>query len=87
MISPAPTAAASSTVPVPLAALAVDGTPPAEGDEVSFTVSGRIVSTDGQMAQVEVATINDQPVAMSDEATDRAMMDEAAQADSSSEGY
>lgn len=83
MISPAPSSATASagTVPVPLTALAIDGTPPAAGDDVSFSVAGRIVAIDGEMAQVEVASINDQPMAAGPEADDRAMMDEAMRAD------
>ncbi len=80
MISPEPATSPSpaGTVPVPLAALAIDGVMPAEGDPVSFSVAGRIVSTDGTTAQVQVETVNDQPMPANDDA---ALMDAAMQAD------
>jgi hypothetical protein len=79
MISP--DSASAGTVPVPMAALALDGVAPGPGDSVSFTVSGRIVSAEGETARVQVETINDQPVAADAGAEDRAMMDAAEAAD------
>jgi len=83
MISAEPSTPTAGTVAVPLAPLAIDGTPPAEGDEVTFTVTGRIVSARGGQAQVQVATINDQPIAMDEAAEDRALMEQAMAADAS----
>ena len=48
---------------------------------MSFTVTGRIVSAEGQTAQVQVETVNDQPVAPDAAAEDRAMMEQAERAD------
>lgn len=82
MVSPNPSSQPSAgTVPVPLESLAVEGVPPAQGDSVQFTVAGRIVSIDGATAQVQVETVNEQPVAMDDAAQDRAMMEAAERAD------
>jgi hypothetical protein len=86
MITSKATPAAAGTVPVPLAALTVDGIAPTQGDPVEFTVMGKVVSVDGQTANVQVENINDQP-AMSAEADDQAMMDAAMQADRQAEGY
>jgi hypothetical protein len=86
MITPEASPAAAGTVPVPLAALSVDGTAPAQGDPVEFSVKGIVVSVDGQIANVQVESINDQP-AMSAEADDRAMMDAAMESDRQAGSY
>lgn len=83
MITPEPSSSSSAkTVPVPLAALAVDGTNPEQGDEVTFTTKGKIASIEGENAMVEVTEVNDQPVASApapepdgDEAAMKAAMD------------
>jgi len=49
----------------PLDAFSVSGTPPAEGDEVEFTVKGTVSRVDGGNAYVEPETVNGSPV-MSD---------------------
>jgi hypothetical protein len=46
---------------VPLAALEIDGTAPAVGDDVSYTVAGKIARVEGGHAYVTASTINDQP--------------------------
>ena len=46
---------------VPLAALAVDGTPPEIGDDVDYTVRGKIARIAEECAYVTPSTINDQP--------------------------
>jgi hypothetical protein len=46
---------------VPLAALEIEGTAPAVGDEVSYTVAGKISRIEGEHAYVTAETINDQP--------------------------
>ena len=46
---------------VPLATLMIDGTPPAVGDPVEFTIRGTVASIDGDTAQITAETINDQP--------------------------
>ena len=84
MISAEPSPAPSgNTVPVPLAALEVDGTAPAAGDEVTFSVTGRLVSAEGETGSVEVTSINGQPVSapMDDMAQDAAMMKAAEASD------
>ncbi len=75
-----------STVPVPLSALSLEGVPPTQGDSVAFSVTGRVVSVDGQTARIQPETINDQPVLADAGAEDRAMLDAAMQADSQA-GY
>jgi hypothetical protein len=87
MSTPASAAPTAGTVPVPLAALAVDGVSPAQGDNVSFTVTGRIVSAEGQSAQVQVETINDQPIAADEAAEDLAMREAARASDEQGMAY
>ena len=52
---------ASAMHAVPLATLMIDGTPPAVGDPVEFTIRGTVASIDGDTAQITAETINDQP--------------------------
>jgi hypothetical protein len=72
-------------VSVPVAALALDGNNPAEGDEVDFKGTGRVVSIDGDTATIELATINDADVTEGPEpgedTEDAAMRDAASKAD------
>ena len=72
-------------VSIPVAALALDGASPAEGDEVDFKGTGRVVSIDGDTATIELSTINDEPVTEGPEPTedaeDAAMRDAASKAD------
>ena len=46
----------------PLDAFSVNGTPPAEGDEVEFKVKGTVSRVEGGNAYVEPETVNDSPV-------------------------
>lgn len=48
--------------PVPLAALSLDGTPPGEGDDVTFTITGKVARIEGEMAIIVPSAINDQPI-------------------------
>lgn len=47
---------------VPAAALAVDGTPPAAGDDVEYTVRGKVTRLEGDKAYVQAETVNGEPV-------------------------
>jgi exosome complex RNA-binding protein Csl4 len=67
---------------IPLAALAVEGTAPEAGEEISLqAVTARIVSIEGDQARVEVVAINGQPIAgetpMSEDDEMRAMAEKA----------
>lgn len=55
----------SYTCRVPLDLLSEDGTPPAEGDSVSYSVDGTVQSVDAEDAIVKVEAVNGQPVAES----------------------
>ncbi len=46
---------------VPLAALAVDGTAPAAGDAVEYTVRGQLARSAGDHAYITPESINDEP--------------------------
>jgi hypothetical protein len=69
-----PAAAGSGyTCKVPLDLLAEDGVPPAEGDQVSYSVDGTVQSVDAENATIKLTAINGQPVSdesASDEATE-----------------
>jgi hypothetical protein len=69
--APAPAAAgkSKSETCVPLKALSVDGTPPAEGDEVEFTTKGKVTRVDGEHAYVEAAEVNGEPFSAPSEPT------------------
>jgi hypothetical protein len=60
-ISAKPKSADTSTCSVPLDSLEQDGTPPAEGDSVSFSVDGTVQSIDGDNATVKIEAINGDP--------------------------
>lgn len=77
---------------VPTAALAIDGTAPAQGDEVEYTVRGRIARVEGGKSYVTPETINDQPAAVEEEKSPEDMSDEdmmaaAKKADDEDDGY
>lgn len=61
---------------VPLATLMIDGTPPAVGDPVEFTIRGTVASIDGDTAQITAKTINDQPVTAEDSMNPDKMSDQ-----------
>ena len=61
---------------VPLATLMIDGTPPAVGDPVEFTIRGTVASIEGDVAQITAETINDQPAAAEGPMDPDAMSDE-----------
>lgn len=76
---------------VPLKALEIDGTAPAVGDSVEYTVRGKIASVEGDHAYVTAETINDQPATRpaptGAEMSDEDMMAEAKKADEANDGY
>ena len=47
---------------VPMAALAEDGTNPAEGDTVEATIKATFVRSEGDNAYIKLTEVNDQPV-------------------------
>jgi hypothetical protein len=66
---------------VPVAALALDGTAPAEGDDVTYTVKGTVTRIEGDCAYVKPSSINDEPVKEKEVAEEPSAMDAAMQAD------
>ena len=60
-----PKAGGGYTCKVPLDLLSEDGTPPAQGDSVSYSVDGTVQSTDAEDATVKITAVNGQPVAES----------------------
>ena len=66
----------SNTVPVPLAALAIDGQQPQPGDPVEFTVSGKLQTIEGEIAYVAAETVNGQPLPPPESEKDPADMNE-----------
>lgn len=72
---------------VPAAALAADGTPPAVGDEVEYTIKGKVTRVEGEMAYVDPASCNDQPIAQKPAGPDTQddVMDAAKKADAEME--
>ena len=57
-----PKAGGGVTTQVPVNSLYEDGVPPEEGDQVSFSVEGKVQSVDGNMATVAIDSINGEPV-------------------------
>jgi hypothetical protein len=84
--SPAPSTKALRKLKLPLGLLAVDGVNPEQGDEVSFTVTGKLSAVSGEDG--EVSRVNDadlaEPAPEMDE--DGAALDAARKADLG-EGY
>jgi hypothetical protein len=65
--APAISSGSGQTDSVPLSSLAMPDdseqmTPPAVGDEVNYQVAGKVVSIEGDIAQVQRTSINGQPV-------------------------
>lgn len=46
---------------VPLSALSVDGTPPADGDQVEFTTKGKVSRVEGDHAYIAPSEVNGEP--------------------------
>lgn len=46
---------------VPLKALAIDGTPPAVGDEVDYTTKGKVARVEGDKAYITPTEVNGEP--------------------------
>jgi ABC-type Fe3+-hydroxamate transport system substrate-binding protein len=65
MVSPDPSASSSTrTLSIDLAVIAIDGVSPADGEEFTLpNVTARVVSIEGDKAQVEVVAIDGTPVA------------------------
>lgn len=61
-VSIKPTAGGGYTCKVPLDLLSEDGTPPAQGDSVSYSVDGTVQSVDAEDATVRITAVNGQPV-------------------------
>lgn len=74
---------------VPLAALSLEGTAPAVGDAVEFTVAGKVTRIEGGHAYIAVETLNGEPLPQqaSPAEADAAMMDEARAADAAAEKF
>lgn len=75
---------------VPLAALTLEGTAPAVGDDVEFKLGGKVARIEGGHAYITPKTINGEPIPAAPKPPDSeaAMMDEAARADAEQEkGY
>lgn len=93
MTSPDQAAPGAESMPaseqcVPMAALAIDGAAPAQGDAVQYTVKGKLSRIEGDKAYVTPDTINDQPAAGAktpETMSDDDMMDEARRADAETE--
>jgi hypothetical protein len=66
-ISAKPKTADGSTCTVPIDSLEQDGTPPEEGDDVSFSVDGTVQSIDGDNATIKIEAINGEPTSGSDD--------------------
>jgi hypothetical protein len=50
----------TGTCSVPISAISVDGTPPAPGDKVNFSVEGIVGDVSGGMADVQIKSIDGQ---------------------------
>lgn len=61
-VSVKPTASGGYTCRVPLDLLSEDGTPPAEGDSVSYQVDGTVTAVDAEDATIKITAVNGQPV-------------------------
>ncbi|EIQ00745.1 hypothetical protein OpiT1DRAFT_05301 [Opitutaceae bacterium TAV1] len=83
MITPDPSSSSGGALRVPLSALAIDGTPPAAGDQAEVSATVRIVSAEGDAASVEIVSINGEPVgaASAPEPTDSDIEAAATEAD------
>jgi len=81
--SPAPSSNALRKIKVPLELLAVDGINPEQGDDVTFTVSGKLAAISGKDGEVEVVSVNDTDLAAPEPelSEDEAALDAARRAD------
>ena len=64
-VSVKPKSTGGYTCKVPLDLVSEDGTPPAEGDTLSYQVDGTVQSVDAEDATVKITAVNGQPVAES----------------------
>jgi hypothetical protein len=81
MITPDQPTAPKGEQCVPLAALAIDGTPPSVGDEVEFTARARIERIEGDEAYIKTTSVNNTPVASDDDMAAEEIMRMAMEAD------
>lgn len=58
----------SKEICLPSSALAIDGTPPTQGDDVDVTLKGKVTRTDGSNTYFTPTEINGQPVDAEDQA-------------------
>ena len=58
----APTGNKTCALSVPLTALANEGGTPAPGDAVNLTITGTVASVNGDNAQIDIETVNGNPV-------------------------
>jgi hypothetical protein len=80
---------------IPADAVAIEGTPPEKGDEIEFTIKGRVVRSEGQNISVEPLECNGQKIDVAAEASESepdedpeaSMMKAAKKADDSDLGY
>ena len=56
-----------STCTIPIDSLEQDGTPPEQGDSVSFSVDGTVQSIDGDNATIKITAVNGEPVGETDQ--------------------
>jgi hypothetical protein len=72
---------------VPTASLAIDGAEPQPGDEVEFTVRGKVTRSEGGKTFLTPTAINGEPLPeMPAEMTDESVRDAAEDADESGAG-
>jgi hypothetical protein len=82
----APMPGASHEQAVPAALLAIDGAEPMPGDEVEFTVRGKVTRSEGGKAFIEPTAINGQPLPeMTAMSTDESVREAAEDADGGSD--
>ena len=82
-IGVSPKAGGGFTADVPVNALAEDGVPPEEGDQVSFSCEGKIQSVSGSSATVSIDSINGEPVG---EEASESSQEEATEPETGTEG-
>jgi hypothetical protein len=82
-----PTATAGLMQMVPAAALMIEDAAPAQGDEVSYTVRGRVAAINGDQVEVAIDMINDQPAGPAMPEPEEDMMAVAMRADKETAAY
>jgi hypothetical protein len=77
-----PTNTAGLMQMVPAAALMIEDAAPAKGDEVSYTVRGRVAAINGDQIEVAIDMINEEPAGPAMPEPEEDMMEVARRADS-----